>query len=243
MKTDYRQQTLMANSFSTKSDSLLTFAKVMEHFFFSCYNWGYETPWEPKRAGEAATKRHRAIEKGESKSVGCCPVAGGIQELRLTMVPRIPRKGSQWPAPPGRSRAADKALVKTERRFGQVATRWAAVVWISDRSLDPAAGGSDNSEGIWRSISSQPRLAVAFGDGVELPKAGTSSLTAERRRDCSLEAAPLAAYKKTPQDLAPPCSSWMKVDFCSFRRSPALGLQRARPPIVTTSINSIGFRR
>ncbi len=215
----------------------------MERFSFFCYNRGYATPWKPKRAGEAATKRHRAIEKGESKSVGRCPLAGGIQKLRLAMVSRIPRKGPQWPTPPGSSRAADKALIKTERRFGQVTTRWATGVWISDRSLDPAAGGSGNSEGIWHSISSQPRLAVAFGDGVELPKAGTPGLTAERRRDCSLEAPPLAAYKKTQQDLAPLCSFWMKVAFCSFRRSPALGLRRGRPPIVTTSINSIGFRR
>jgi hypothetical protein len=186
----------------------------MEHFSFSCYNLGYATPWEPKRAGEAAPKRHRPIEKGKSESLGRCPLARGLQKLRLTMVPRISGKGSQWPAPQGGSRAAGKALPKTERRFGQVAAGRAAFVRISNRSLDAPAGGSGNSEGIWHSISSPPRLAVAFGDGVELSKTGMSGFTAERGRDCPLEAPPLAAYKKTPKDLAPRCSSWMDGENC-----------------------------
>jgi hypothetical protein len=121
---------------------------------------------------------------------------------------------SQWPAPQGGSRAAGKALPKTERRFGQVAAGRAAFVRISNRSLDAPAGGSGNSEGIWHSISSPPRLAVAFGDGVELSKTGMSGFTAERGRDCPLEAPPLAAYKKTPKDLAPRCSSWMDGENC-----------------------------
>ena len=222
---------------------LLTFAKVMERIPFFSYDKGHETPWNPRRVGEAAPTRHRIIEKREKEPLGHSPMDGGIQEFRLPLAPVLSREGLQGPEIQDSSRASAEVVTRAKREAGPVVTGRASALRVSDRPVDLAAGGSSNSEELWHPIPPQPCLAVAFGDGVELPETRTPGFAEKGRRNRLLEEVSLAAYKKTPKDLAPTCFFSMRAAFCSFLRSRARGLPRERRPIFTISIRRTRFRR
>ena len=108
--------------------------------------------------------------------------------------------------------------------------------------MDLKPGSQSDRPAVRRSISPQPRVETPSKPGVELSEARAASLTKKRGRDCSLEAVPLAPYKKTPTDVGPIWSSLMNRAFCSFRTLLGLGLRKGRRPFFTIFTNKIVFR-
>jgi len=215
----------------------------MEHFSFFSYNGGHETPWHPSRVGKAAPTRHSIIEKGKSEPIGHCPVARSIQELGLPVAPSLSRERLQGTEIQDGSRASDEVAARAKRETTPVVTGRAISLRISDRPVDLAAGSVHNSEELWGPIPPQSCLAIALGDGVELPETRTPGFGEKGRGKRPLEAVSLAAYKKTPKDLAPTCFFSMKAAFCSFLRSRARGLPGERRPGCIIATERIRFRR
>lgn len=224
-------------------NGLLSFAKVMERNLILCYNGEHETPWHPNRAGKAAPTRHPIIEKGKNKPFGHCPVARGIQKLRLPMVSGLSGERIQGAEIQDGSRASAKVATRAKRETKPALAGRSINLRISDRPVDFAAGCADNSEELWGPIPPQPCLEIAFGNGVELPETGTPGFGEKGRGDRPLEAVSLAAYKKTRKNLAPTCFFSMRAGFCSFLRSPARGLPGGKPPGCIIATRGTRFRR
>ena len=108
--------------------------------------------------------------------------------------------------------------------------------------MDLKPGSQSDRPTVRRSISSQPRVETPRRLGVELSKARAANFTKRRGRDCSLEAVPLAPYKKTPTDVGAIWSSLMSRAFCSFRPLRGPGPRKGRPLFFTTFTNRIVFR-
>jgi hypothetical protein len=215
----------------------------MERNSIPCYNGEHETPWHPKRVGEAAPTRHSIVEKGGNEPFGHRPVVRGIQKLRLPVVPSLSGQRLEGTEIQDGSRASGKVATRAKRETKPAFAVRSLSLRISDRSVDLTAGLTSNSEELWGSIPPQSCLEIAFGDGVELPETGTPGFREKRRRDRPLEAVSLAAYKKTRKNLAPICFFSMRAGFCSFLRSSARGLPGERRPGCIIATERTKFRR
>lgn len=214
----------------------------MEHFSFFSYNGGHETPWHPSRVGKAAPTRHSIIEKGKSEPIGHCPVARSIQELGLPVVPSLSRERLQGTEIQDGSRASDEVAARAKRETTPVVTGRAISLRISDRPVDLAAGSVHNSEELWGPIPPQSCLAIALGDGVELPETRTPGFGEKGRGNRPLEAVSLAAYKKTPKDMGPIWSFLMNPVSCSFQTLPGLGRPKGKHHCSIIFTNRIASR-
>jgi len=213
----------------------------MEHFAFSCYNVGYETPWIPRGTGEAPSTCHRPAERGQGEPFGCSTLGGRIKKLCLSLVSGIPERGLQGPSFEGDSWASSQTSARREGEVSGVASNRSPGRGIPDRPLDVEADRPDRPETLWDSVSSQSCLAPASGDGMELPKTGASGFTKERERGRPLETVSVAPYKKTPKDLGPIWSSSMSPASCLFPTYAAPGLQKDKPRSSITFTNKTGF--
>jgi len=202
---------------------------------------GHETPWIPRGTGKAPSTRHWVAERGQSQSFGHSAFGGGIEEFRLPMVSRVPRRRIGGPSFEGHSRTSSQAVSNREREVSATAFGGSSGRRISDRPLDPETDRSNHSEALSHPVSPQSCVAVASGDGMELSETRTSGVTKGRQRDRALEGSPVAAYKKTPKDLGPTWSSLMSLASCSFQTFVAPGLQKGKPLSSTTCTNRIGF--
>ncbi len=213
----------------------------MEIFLQLEYNRGHETPWNPRAAGKAAPACHPFVQSGQkpaSHSTGfecfcefSVPVASGLPGER----------GSRIKAPTD-ARASSQANQRSKKPACADALKRASGCRVSDRFMDLEPGSQSDRPTVRRSISSQPRVETPRKLGVELSEAGATSFAKRRGRDRSLEAVPLAPYKKTPTDVGPIWSSWMNRAFCSFRTLRGLGRRKGRRPFFTTFTNKIVFR-
>ena len=215
----------------------------MERNWNLCYNGEHETPWHPNRAGKAAPTRHSIIEKGQNKPIGHCPVARGIQKLRLPVVSGLSGERLQGAEIQDGSRASAEAATRAKRETTPAVTGRSISLRISDRPVDLAAGSANNSEELWGPIPPQSCLAIARGDGVELPETRTPGFGEKGRGDRPLEAISFSAYKKTRKNLAPTCFFSMRAAFCSFLRSHARGLPGERRPGCIIVTGRTRFRR
>jgi hypothetical protein len=78
--------------------------------------------------------------------------------------------------------------------------------------------------------------------GMELPKAGAQGTTTKGGRNRELEAASLAAYKKTLKGLVPTWYSRMKADLCSLPMSDEPGRPKEKPLMYTIGSNKTKYR-
>ena len=213
----------------------------MENYLQLQYNKVHETPWNPRAAGKAASAGHSFVQSGQkpaSHSTGfecfcefSVPVASGLPRER----------GSRIKAPTD-ARPSSQADQRSKNPSCPGALKWPSGCRVSDRFMDLKPGSQSDRPTVRRSISSQPRVEAPRTLGVELSEARATSFTKRRGRDRSLEAVPLAPYKKTPTDVGPIWSSLMNRAFCSFRPLRGPGPRKGRRPFFTTFTNRIVFR-
>jgi len=213
----------------------------MEHFSFFCYNMGHETPWIPRGTGKAPSTRHGVTERGQDDSVGCSALGGSVEKLRFPMVPRIPEGWVQGPSFKGDSRTSAEVIPDGARQAVGVTFVGSTDRRVSDRPLDLETDCSNHPQAIWRPVSPQPCVAVAPGDGMELPETRATGLAKERKRDRPLEGLPVAPYKKRPKDLGAIWSSSMSLASCSSLTSVVRGLRKGKHRSSITSTNRTGF--
>jgi len=213
----------------------------MERIIFFCYNMGHETPWIPRGTGKAPSTCHCFSERRQDHSIGRGAYGGSVEELRLSMVPRLPKGRGQGPSLKGNSRTSSQVITNREKGIGAAPFVRSAGRRVSDRPLDVETDCPNDSQALWHPVSSKSRMADTSGDAMELPETGAPGFTKERERNCALEGLPMAPYKKKPKNLGPLWSSLMNRVSCSFQTSVAPGPQKGKPRFSTTSTNRIGF--
>ena len=191
------------------------------------YNTMHETLWNRTAVGKAAPAGHPAVKSGQ-ESVGSSTSLKCIGKLSVSLVPDIPREGFTGATPPTHSRTSTQAVEVTEESIGEGAPEGTPGRWLSDRLMDLKAGCQSDRPRVWGSISSLPRLEAPGRHRLELSETRASSLAKGRRRNCPLEALPLASYKKKPKNLGPIWYFSMNLDSCLFLTSPVPGRRKAR---------------
>jgi hypothetical protein len=200
----------------------------MENYFQFSYTIGYETLWNRTAVGKAAPAGHPAAKSGQ-KSVGSGTGLKRIGKFSVSLVPDIPRKGFTGATSPTHSRTPAQTIQVSEESVGEVAPEGTRGCRLSDRPMDLKAGSQSDRSRVWGSISPLPCLEALDEPGVELSETRAPCVAKGRRKNCSLEALPLATYKKKPKDLGPIWFSLMNLVFCLFPTSPVPGRPKGRP--------------
>ena len=199
----------------------------MENMFQFVYNTIHETLWNRTAVGKAAPAGHPAVKSGQ-KSAGSGTGLKCIGKLSVSLAPHIPRKGFTGTTPPAHSGTSTQVVEVSEEPIGKGAPEGTPGLRLSDRLVDLKAGSQSDRPRIRGSIPSLPRLEAPGKHRLELSETRASSLAKGRRRNCPLEALPLASYKKKPKDLGPIWSSSMNPGSCLFPTSPEPGRRKVR---------------
>ena len=143
-------------------------------------------------------------------------------------------------SPHARSSAGNET--SPAERIDRSAKGWSARGWLRHRNVDRPARGRADPPTLGHRVSSGACVESAGGVGLELPEARTAGASAQREKNPAVETDPMAAYKKKPARGGRIWSSWMRSDFCLFRRCSALGHPKARPPSCGTVTGGIACR-
>lgn len=202
---------------------------------------GYETPRNRTSAGEAPPTGNPAVKSGQ-ESAGCGAGVERIGEFSISLVSRVQETGAAR-TPPKTHSGASTPIVKTgEEQAGKVALTRPPGGRLPDRSLDLAACRRPDRAALRCTVSSLPCLEAFDRIGLELPDTGAPGIATRRGRNRSLEAPPVAPYKKKLNSWEPASFSLMNPAFCSFPTSPAHGHRRGKPLCSTICTNRIGSR-
>lgn len=200
----------------------------------------HETLWNRTTVGKAAPAGHPSVKSGQ-KSVGRGTGLECICKLGVSLVANISREGFRRATPQAHSRAPTKAVEVSEKTIGKGAPEGPPSRRLSDRPVDLEPDSQSDRPGVRGPISSLPRLEAPGKPGMELSETRASSFAKEGRRNCPLEAVPLAPYKKKPKDLGPIWSSSMNPGFCLSPMSLVLGHPKGRPLSFIISISKTEF--
>lgn len=152
----------------------------MEHFYFLRYAPMYETTGNTPATGEATPAGYPIVgERG--KYVGGGAETRRIQELRVSMVPRVPRERIGRASPQPNPGTAVPVIRQPERESGKGTSEGTHGIWIPNKPMDTQAHRRCHRRSIRHRLSSQSCLANTPRDGMELPKAGASGTSEERR--------------------------------------------------------------
>jgi hypothetical protein len=114
---------------------------------------------------------------------------------------------------------------------------------LSQRTVDVGSHRRGDRAGVRGLLSPQSCMAAASSTLLVLSSAGMAGHAARRGRHRPLEALPVAAYKKTPDDLGPIWPSWMRAASCSLPRAGEPGGRRASRRWSSTTTNTTASRR
>lgn len=187
----------------------------MENSRDLAYTRRYETSGDRSAAGTAAPTGDPAAQCGHE------PVGSGarrecVREFRISLGGDVPANGGPWTGPPANAGAPTETVAGATRTVGAGPAERPPGGRLSDGTLDACARRGRHPAPVWCAVPSVSRLAPAPSDGLELPETGAARIRTRRSGDRGVEAAALAAYKKTPHDVAPISSSLMNQGFCSF---------------------------
>jgi hypothetical protein len=214
----------------------------MEHFFSFRYTMGHETPRDPATTGEATPTSDPVVENRET-SVGSGACLKRLQELGLPVVRGLQKARTHRASPQTDPRPSAQVVQDPEATARPASFGGPPGFWPSYRPVDLEADRPVDREAVSHCLPPQPCLAVTSRHRVELPETGAPSPSTGRSGHRPLETSPLAAYKKTPSDVAPIWSSSMNPAFCSSPTWPAPGPQRGKRPSFAISTNKIESRR
>lgn len=204
------------------------------------YPRGHETPRNFRAPGKAKAPSHRPVEAWSFLSSDRCGVEG-VAELRCSLGASLSDRrvrSAASPARPRTSRAVDsrsKGETAPASREGPPGRR------VLHESVDSHADRQADPHPLWHPLPSRALLASdASPTGLDVPEARAEGHATERGRDRALEAAGVAAYKKTPISGEPISSLSTKVGSCSSPTLSGRGHPRGRP---LSSIISTGRTR
>ncbi len=207
----------------------------------------HETPWHCRAAGEAPSMCGSALE-GWPDVVCGSPAIRRIGEFGVSVVASLSTGGAAGPAAPAHTRATVATVRGPKADPCETAGAGPTESGLSDRCLDPGAGGRIDPPRVRDSISLQPRLESADRAGLELPEARAPRRGTGRGSHRSVEAPRLAADKKTAHDVAPISSSSMRAGFCLSPTCAGPGHREDRhrvcaiATVMTGSRSAVGWR-
>ncbi len=200
----------------------------------------HETLRNRTAVGEAAPAGHPTA-KGGQESVGSGSRGGFIGKLGISLAAYVSREGFPRARSQAHPWASSEAVNSHEESLGQASPEGSRGCRLQDRLMDVAAHSHPDPAAVWRALSPLPRVEAPGQPGMELSETGAPGIATGRRRDCPLEALPLAAYKKTRKNVGPIWSSSMNPAFCSFPMSGAPGRPKGRPPFSIISTSRTAF--
>src|SRR5262245_42542017 len=169
----------------------------------------HATSWNAQATGEAPPPRCSAVEVGPVAPHGRAPRRRG-GEFRLSLVAGLPPKRNARPGRQADAGTPAATLAHGEAAVGEDVDARGAAGRVPDGSLDAATRDRSDSPAVRCPVSHRTCLEGTDGGGMELPEARASRGRARRGRQCSVDAARLAADKKTPRAAAPISCSSMK---------------------------------
>ena len=114
---------------------------------------------------------------------------------------------------------------------------------LSERSVDAETNQDRYPQGVRCCVPPQSRLAAVAPCRLVVSSARGPGDPTGPRGHCSLEALPVAAYKKRRNDLGPIWFSSMKAAFFSFRPVDGHGDQPGRHPLFSTTTDTTASPR
>lgn len=186
----------------------------MDTFLEICYPMGYETLWNSQNSGNAKAPRHRLATIGQDVSV-----RGGESRFLLklcgTLAPGLPEERTQGAAAQTHSGTSSEALSGAKGEAAQTSAPRRSRRRIPHGPMDLGAYRPGDSQALWRTLPSRALLVSDERSAwLEQSEARKESQAKERGRNRALEAAHLAAYKKTPISLRPIWSLSTKAVSC-----------------------------
>jgi hypothetical protein len=160
----------------------------------------HETTWFCQDVGAAAAASRRAAED-RTDDGGSFPSRRMYESLGLSLETGVgPRRG-QGTGGQARARSSEQAFREPmPATVGLVAER-GGCQRLSQRTVDVGSHRRGDRAGVRGLLSPQSCLATAASTLLELPSPGMAGPAARRGGHRPLEAHPLAAYKKTREDL------------------------------------------
>jgi hypothetical protein len=201
----------------------------------------HATTRKRRATGEAPSTRCSAVGV-RSKPVGRRPSGRGGGEFRVSVAAGLPAEGRPRPGRQTDPRSAAPIVRGPKAPAGDVAGSRRRPRRVSHGALDAAAGGRADSRGVRGAVSPGACLEGADRAGLELPEAGAPRRRAGRSGDRPVEAAGLAADKKTPLAGGRISSSSMRAGSCSSPTSAEPGPPAGRLPACATAIATIASR-
>lgn len=212
----------------------------MLHNHFLLYFCGYETHRNSPAIGRSphlsnAPDRERQIQSGD------CRYFRNFKNVCEPMVPVIPEERENWACSQESTRATSETFCQRESQTFKIALKGSIGFGLFNGFMDTRKNlAYDEKEDEYR-ISSPSLMENPEKDELDLPEAGTKSLAAKRKRHRKLEAVPMAAYKKTLNDLG---ATWcLRTKAGSFLRQMLSipGLRKVKRRISITGLNKTKF--
>src|SRR5262245_5052397 len=200
----------------------------MEQHLSGSYPWGHETPSNSDPIGTASPPSHPLVAARQSSSQDCLD-GRRRTGVRLALGANLPGVWDAGLTRPAHSGASVLSLRRAENPLGPGVTARGTRCRVPDRIVDVGAQRHSNLERISCSLPPQCAVASLTRHGLELSEARAALVSARRGSDCTLEALPLAAYKKRQHAWGRTWFSWTKVAFCSSPTLNVLGLHRDKP--------------
>lgn len=210
----------------------------MLHNHFLLYICGYETQWHPTAIRGSSSLSHATDPQGQIQS-GNCRYFRNIKNVREPMVPGVPKERKIRTCLSKGLRSNTQAFCQRERQVVETASEGSLGVGLFNRFVDFGENFRYDEKEDGRRVQSPSYLENTGEHELDVPKAGAKSLAAERKRDRKLEAVPMAAYKKTLNDLAPTWCLKMKVALCLHPMSNILGRPKEKPRMFFIGLSRI----
>src|SRR5438046_5713843 len=173
---------------------------------------------------------------------GCGPDRSILHKFRSALDAILPaQRQGRFETPPD-ARPAPTTATTSEGGIDPTVKTRSISGGLSHRNVDDSSRCRANLQALGQRLSSGACLENFDRFGLELPEARTPGHPARRQKNPAVEAAPVAAYKKKPDDCAPIWFSSMRAGLCSFRRCNALGRRWDGRRCCGTVTAASGFR-
>lgn len=201
----------------------------------------YETIWKPQTIGEAPPTRDSIAERGQ-KSFRDSKESRFFDQFSHALAGRLQEERRRGIVALACARSPLQTYRATKEATDGIAIERGAGDGLWNRPLDDTAGKKNNQAGVWGNLSRQPFVAFFDRVGMELAETGGPGKGKKRKSNRTLEAVPVAAYKKSPRSSWRIFSLLMKPVACLSRQFAKPGRCEDRRPFYGIVIDGIGFQ-
>lgn len=204
------------------------------------YLCGHETHRKPRSAREAEIESPRVVETRKVQSRGCSD-AWNFPYVRPSLAQGISIQWQEWDKAPSHTRPSKSVVTQAKAKAKQTPASGSIGPRVFNRLVDAGTYRTVDSSAVWYRVPSSPCVAYPVKSGLELSKTRTQGAATKGERNRELEAASLAAYKKTLKSLAPTWYLKMKAGSCSLPMFAEPGHPKGKLLMYTTGLNKTKY--